>query len=237
VNILGMFARYPDPGQTKTRLAAAIGDHAAANLYACFIQDLVQRTDRLADELWIAITPYTDTSCDWFQALTNSSGETSCRLLAQPEGDLGDRIEWFFQEAAEQHGGPTVLIGTDSPDLPTSRITQALDLLIDGSSDVVTVPAADGGCVLIGLVGQPHKLFDGIRWSSPFTLLDIVEAVLAAGLRLNVLPMWYDVDHVENLGTLTVLQKQPGHTEAAPCPLTVECLERLLPDIADLLDG
>ena len=237
MSILGMFARFPEPGQTKTRLAAAIGDRAAADLHACFIQDLVHRTGALADELWIAITPYTETSCNWFQALPDTNRETHYRLLAQPEGDLGKRIEWFFQEAAARHGGPTILIGTDNPDLPSSRITQALDLLVDGSSDVVTVPATDGGCVLIGLVGQPHNLFNRIRWSSPFTLLDIVEAALAAELRLNVLPIWYDVDHADNLGTLAVLQKQPGHTEAAPCPVTVECLERLLPDIADFPDN
>ena len=233
MSILGMFARYPEPGKTKTRLAATIGDYAAADLYTCFVQDLVQRTVGLADQLWIAITPHTRKSRAWFKALPGSNNETRCRLLAQPEGDLGDRITWFFREAASQGEGPAVLIGTDNPDLPSARITQALEMLCHGSADVVIVPATDGGYVLIGLVGDPHALFNGIRWSSPFTLLDTMDAASAAGLRLTVLSSWYDVDHVENLGTLTALQKHTGLTEAAPCPRTAECLERLLSDMAD----
>lgn len=236
MSILGMFARYPEPGKTKTRLAVSVGESAAADLYACFIRDLVKRTGSLADELWLAITPHTDRSRNWFQSLPGFNSDSSCRLLAQPEGDLGDRIKWFFREAAAQQTGPVVLIGTDSPDLPSARISQALDLLMDGSSEVVTVPATDGGYVLIGLVGEARTLFDGIRWSSPFTLLDTVESARTAGLRLTVLPSWYDVDQIENLGTLTALQKDPGLTEAAPCPHTAECLRRVLPDVAEFRD-
>jgi rSAM/selenodomain-associated transferase 1 len=227
-----MFARYPEPGTTKTRLASTIGDRAAADLYGCFVEDLVQRVCGLADQLWIAITPHTEQSCKWIQSLADSNSKSEVKLLAQPSGTLGDRIAWFFRQAAAQGGGPAVLIGTDNPDLPSARITQALETLSSGSADLVTVPAADGGYVLIGLSSDPQTLFDGIRWSSPFTLLDTIGAATTAGLRLEVLSGWYDVDHIENLGTLTALQKQPGLTEAAPCPRTAEYLEGLLPRIA-----
>ncbi len=230
MSLLGMFARYPEPGKTKTRLAAAIGDQAAAALYSCFVRDLAQRVSRLADQFWIAVTPDTPETFDWFQNLAESQHKFNCRLLPQPEGDLGHRIAWFFRQAAEQGSGPTILIGTDNPDLPSSRIKQAFELLSDGSTDMVTVPAADGGYVLIGLASEPFGLFDEIRWSSPFTLLDTIAAADKAGLRLTVLPAWYDVDHLENLGTLAALQKCPGLTQAAACRLTAEALDGLLND-------
>jgi len=228
VNILGMFARYPEPGKTKTRLAATIGDQPAAELYSCFVRDLVSRLGRFTDQLWIASTPDTPVANRWFESLQTAQGEAQPDLLTQPEGNLGQRIDWFFREAADRNTGPAILIGTDNPDLPSSRITQAFALLNDGAADVVTVPATDGGYVLIGLAGKPNGLFDKIRWSSPFTLLDTIQAVDSAGLRLSVLPGWYDIDHVENLGTLAALQRHPGQTEAASCPLTADYLKRFL---------
>lgn len=225
---LGMFARYPEPGCTKTRLAATIGDVPAADLYACFVQDLMQRTASLADEQWIAVTPESKPCLEWFESLCREPVNAERRLMIQPDGDLGQRIAWFFREAAQRGRGPAVLIGTDSPDLPTSRINQAFELLSDGSADVVMSPAADGGFVLIGLRGDPGSLFQTIRWSSPQTLLDTLKAAQLSGKQSILLPAWYDVDHIENLGTLAALQRQPGLTEAAPCPLTADRLEQLM---------
>jgi rSAM/selenodomain-associated transferase 1 len=233
VNILGLFARYPEPGKTKTRLAATIGDQAAVDLYACFVRDLVSRLGQFTDQFWIASTPDSPKANEWFQSLATTQHEARPELLTQPEGDLGQRIDWFFRKAAAQNAGPAILIGTDNPDLPSSRITQAFELLNDGTADVVTVPAADGGYVLIGMAGKPGSLFDRIRWSSPFTLLDTIKAVDSAGLRLSVLPPWYDVDHVENLGTLAALQQHPGQTEAASCPLTADYLKRFLEEFGE----
>ena len=36
-------ARYPEPGKTKTRLAASIGAAATAELYHAFLTDLARR--------------------------------------------------------------------------------------------------------------------------------------------------------------------------------------------------
>lgn len=232
-----MFARHPAPGKTKTRLAADTGEQAAAELYACFVQDLVRRTACLADQVWLAITPDTNTSHNWFRNLSDSDSDIDFLLLTQPQGNLGERIAWFFRTAAAQGQGPAVLIGTDSPDLPSSRITQAFRILNDGIADVVTVPATDGGYVLIGVAGEPGDLFNNIRWSSPFTLLDTLRSAGHAGMRFSVLSPWYDIDHAENLGTLLALQKSPGLTEAAACPDTTRYLTQLLPDITDTCDN
>lgn len=227
MNTLGLFARYPEPGHTKTRLAAAIGDEAAADLYACFVQDLLRRTCTLADEQWLAMTPDTEPSREWFEQTRQSCGSSTCQLQVQPDGSLGERMAWFFREAARRNGGPVVLIGTDSPDLPSSRIRQAFQLLGKGEVDVVLGPAADGGYVLIGMTGDPGSMFEEIRWSSSQTLLDTLAAVRRTGRKSLLLPTWYDIDHVENLGTLTALQQDPGLTEAAACPITTACLQQL----------
>lgn len=227
---LGMFARHPEPGKTKTRLAATIGDQAAAEVYACFVRDLVQRTASLANHQWLAITPETSEAKNWFEQLPVVHAENNRQLLVQPDGGLGERVAWFFQEACRQGSGPAVLIGSDSPDLPDCRIEQAFELLTGDEADIVVVPATDGGYTLIGLSGDPGGLFDNIRWSNPYTLLDTIRAAKTAGRRLEVLPAWYDVDHIENLGTLAALQQCPGRTQAAACPATFAYLRQLMID-------
>ena len=56
MRILGMFARRPEPGKTKTRLAATIGNELAAELYAAFVKDLLQRVPPLADRFLLGVT-------------------------------------------------------------------------------------------------------------------------------------------------------------------------------------
>ena len=232
MSVLGMFARNPQPGKTKTRLAATIGDQAAADLYDCFVRDLAARVSGLADQFWTAVTPDSADCRQWYRTLPHAANGDRCRLLIQPEGDLGQRIRWFFAQAAEEGIGPAILIGTDNPDLPSDRIEEAMELLSMDSADIVIVPATDGGYVLIGLNGSPGTLFDKIRWSSPFTMLDTLAAAEAAGKRSQVLSLWYDIDDIEDLGTLAALQTCPGRSSAAPCPLTAKRLPKVLSEVA-----
>lgn len=225
MSLLGMFARYPQPGQTKTRLATGVGDEVAAEIYAAFVTDLVARCGGLADELWLALTPDTKSCRAWSSSLPLSAS-SKWKIVGQPEGNLGDRINWFFQQAADKGGGPAVLIGTDSPDLPSTRISVAIRMLSNDEADMVIVPSADGGYALIGLNNAPDGLFDRIRWSSPFTLTDTLQAADRCGLAVELLPMWYDIDTIENLGTLLALQTVGG--ERAECPATMEAAARVL---------
>lgn len=221
---LGMFVRHPEPGTVKTRLAAAIGDQRAAELYACFVRDLIGRVGPLADQLWTAVTPDSPECRDWYQTLPIDHDSDQFRMRVQPEGNLGNRIDSYFQQVAAETPGPAVLIGSDSPDLPSSLITRAFEVLLSHDADVVLVPSTDGGYVLIGMNGDPQGVFDEVRWSSPFTMLDTVAAAEMAGMKVSVLPPWYDVDNIEELGTLAALQRNRGNSMAAHCPETAQWL-------------
>ena len=213
MNTLGMFARRPEPGQTKTRLAAGIGDQAAAQLYASFVEDLLERCSGLSDRFIVAATPTDEATTQWFRSRMPSESE----LLFQPDVDFGRRIEWFFESALQQDGDQAVLIGSDSPDLPTPIIEDAFEQL--QHNDVVISPATDGGYVLIGLSSRPADIFRDIRFSSPWTLLDTLQAAEVDQRKVTLLSSWYDIDTIENLGTLLALQDR-NETPAAPCPRT-----------------
>ncbi|MCP4510246.1 MAG: DUF2064 domain-containing protein, partial [Fuerstiella sp.] len=121
MKLLGMFARRPAPGKTKTRLAKSIGNDAAAAIYAAFVEDLIHRCEPLADQFVVAATPHDDVTASWFRSRTADS--TSVEF--QPDGGLGDRIEYFFQQAFDKRHTKVVLIGSDSPDLPSAIINRA----------------------------------------------------------------------------------------------------------------
>jgi uncharacterized protein len=225
MNVLGMFARRPEPGYTKTRLAAAIGDVVAAELYAAFVEDLLQRCPALADSFVLAATPEDQATIDWFQ----SRLQTGSKLTFQPLGDLGERIDWFFNEAAIAGANRIVLMGSDSPDLPDEIVTAAFQRLQD--VDVVIGPAADGGYVLIGLREPRPELFAGIRWSSATTLQDTIAAARRQRLSVELLQPWYDVDVLENLEALLSLQETQG-SGAADCPATLAILRKHWPQIS-----
>lgn len=218
---LGMFARLPTPGHTKTRLAAAIGDEAAAELYKAFVLDLATRCAPLADEFCVAVTPDKPGTSRWFA----DALPTVTNIVFQSEGGLGHRIRRFFETTIRSISDTVVLIGSDSPDLPQSIIDDAFRAL--QQTDVVIAPAMDGGFVLIGLRVPPHDLFDDIRWSHPATLLDTLAAARRRGHSVAMLSPWYDVDTIDNLGTLTALLTWHQQNSPSTCPHTVDCLASL----------
>ena len=219
MNVLGMLVRRPEAGSTKTRLAATIGAAAATELYAAFVDDLLHRCPALAETFVLAATPDDQATADWFlPRLADAS-----QLVFQPDGDLGQRMEWFFRFASAAGGRRIVLIGSDSPDLPSAWIAAAFHRLCD--VDVVVGPAADGGYVLIGMRKLHVDLFRGISWSSPTTLSDTLTAAAGQGLSVDLLEPWYDIDVVRNLSTLRALQ-ETADSGAADCPVTMAALKR-----------
>ena len=219
MNLLGMFARRPEPGKTKTRLANSIGNEAAATVYAAFVEDLIRRCEKLAEPFVVAATPGDQLSTTWFQ----SRVADSTTVDFQPDGDLGERIEWFFQRAFRKGYKKVVLIGSDSPDLPSAVISNAFRELED--FDVVLSPAADGGYVLIGLRSFSEGMFADVEWSAATTLVDTLRAAKQRALSVRLLQLWYDIDVVENLGTFIAMQSENG-SGAADCPATSAAIHR-----------
>ena len=138
---LGMFVKAPEPGRVKTRLAAAIGETSAAELYRAFLSDLIERFRRTADRRVLACSPADDMTREFFDQLSAGDYE----LWPQPDADLGTRMRMFFETFGPE---PVILIGSDSPTLPGEFPVAAFELL--QRADVVLGPATDGGLYLIG---------------------------------------------------------------------------------------
>lgn len=185
---LVIFARYPVPGSTKTRLIPAIGAMEAARLQDAMTRHVLGQADALSARRAVEVE-------------VRSTGSTAAAMreryggrrayVAQGVGDLGTRLSCAAAEATGS-GDPVVIVGSDCPDLTADVLAQAFDAL--AAHDVVLGPATDGGYYLIGLRRNAPELFDPIAWSTDRVLRQTLDVVKRRGLRCLLLPMLCDVD-------------------------------------------
>ncbi len=104
-------------------------------------------------------------------------------------------------------------MNSDGPTLPASWLADAFSML-DGDADVVLGPSDDGGYYLIGMKRPVPRLLREVRMSTPRVLHDTLALAEEEGLRVSLLPTWYDVDDLSSLLRLRAeLAERP---DAAP---------------------
>jgi rSAM/selenodomain-associated transferase 1 len=190
MRVLGLFAKRPEPGQVKTRLAAAASPSWAAGVAAAFLQDALDRLSPVTAHRILVFDP--PDAVGFFAELVRDRFS----LVPQEPGDLGQRMSGFLAGQFRQGATAVVLVGTDSPTLPMEYVERAFAEL--QRVPVVLGPATDGGYYLIGCVPPLPPLFEGVRWSTPHVLGDTAARLAAAGLRVALLPPWYDVDTLDD---------------------------------------
>jgi rSAM/selenodomain-associated transferase 1 len=214
---LGLFAKWPQRGVVKTRLAAATSAPWAADVAQAFLKDVLLRLTQVDARRVLVYSP--KDADKYFAGLVRGDFE----LLPQVHGDLGERLFAFFSHMLGEGAERVVVVGTDSPTLPVALVEAALDQL--QNADVVLGPATDGGYYLIGCAQRVPPVFHGIAWSSTSVLAETVSRLQQASLRLALLPPWYDVDTLDDWrmlrGHLLAMRcagvdPEVPHTEALP---------------------
>ena len=189
---LAIFARVPEHGRVKTRLAAGVGAAAALRIYetllASTLRELSPGRGTFEPEIWVdgAI----DAFAGW-QRRCAAIGQRERRfpLIAQCEGDLGQRMAWAFDQ------GVNVLVGSDIPDMTASYVEEALGVL--RTADLVLGPTEDGGYCLVGMNSPRPELFEGIPWGTADVLTSTLHA--ASVVRVELLDAMWDVDDAHDL--------------------------------------
>ena len=195
-----VFVKNPVPNQVKTRLVPTLSPEQAATLYTAFLTDWCETLAKLTSvDLVIAYTP-AEAQPD-LQALIGDD----FIYIPQIGADLGKRLISATQWAAEHKYTKILIVGSDSPTLPISYISQATTLL--DSRDTVIGPSTDGGYYLIGFSADaltttvPH-VFEEIAWSTAEVFQQTVTRIREAKVTLGLLPLWYDIDTTEDLAFL-----------------------------------
>lgn len=183
-----IFAKHPSPGRVKTRLSPPLSPETAAELYRCMLCDTIAMARRLPD-LRLCLYYQDDAGAGGYFASLAPGVE------ARPQRgiDLGERMANAFRDQFRDGADRVAIIGSDSPDLPGEYILKAYDLL-DGGDDGVFGPAEDGGYYLLAMGRMWRELFAGLPWSSGDLLNASLERGRGAGMRVSLLPEWYDMD-------------------------------------------
>jgi len=192
-----IFSRYPIPGKAKTRLIPALGAAGAAQLHRQMTEAVVataQATDLFNTKTDSGITiHFTGAELKQFRAWLGPD----LQYLAQPPGDLGQRIESAFNTAFTQGSEHVIGIGTDIPALSPVILTQADQGLTQ--HDIVLGPAADGGYYLIGMSSFHGELFTDIEWGTEHVYEQTLATCTRLGLNILTLPLLHDIDRPEDL--------------------------------------
>ena len=195
-----VFAKNPIPNRVKTRLVPPLSPEQAATLYTAFLTDWCETLTGLADvDIVIAYTPE-DAQPD-LQALIGDDAT----YIPQIGDDLGERLVSGTQWATEHGYTKILIVGSDSPTLPISYISEAITLL--DAQDLVIGPSVDGGYYLIGFAVENLAtivplVFSEIAWSTAAVFQQTVARICEAEVTLGLLPPWYDIDTAEDLAFL-----------------------------------
>lgn len=187
-----VFAKAPVAGKVNTRLIADIGVQAATQLQHDFIHHRLAMLAE-ADLCDVRLLCAPDQQHEIFLSCEKQYPVT---LHQQLGDDLGARMFNGVADALQQYKY-CIVIGTDAPALDAQTIKQAIDVLHDGT-EVVFVPAEDGGYVLIAMRQAYKCLFENISWGSAQVMQQSSDRLDENNVSYKMLAHCWDVDRLED---------------------------------------
>jgi rSAM/selenodomain-associated transferase 1 len=192
-----VFARLPEHGKVKTRLAQSIGDDRTLAVYEAMLHDLLASIGQSSPQTEIEILWAPSETANG-EVLTRAFGNLATAM--QTGNTLGDRLSMAFSERFLFHATQKILaIGVDDPSLPRALIDQAFGLL--DSCEWVLGPAVDGGYYLVGCraAAFDNEVFQDIDWGSSSVFPSTLAKIRDWQSSVAVLPLRHDIDVVEDL--------------------------------------
>jgi len=192
-----VFARVPELGAVKTRLAKDIGDERALAVYEAMLRDTLAAIGTSNDKLEIEVM-WAPTNAASAETLARAFGDYA---TAMQTGDtLGDRLSMAFSERFFFHRTHAIIaIGVDEPRLTREAIDHAFSLL--DSVEWVVGPARDGGYYLIGCRGPAFdvSVFSDMPWGTNEVFRTTVARIRERQQSVALMPMRDDIDVVDDL--------------------------------------
>ena len=195
--ILIVFTRFPQPGQTKTRLIPALGAARAAELQKTMADYTFAQCCELANRRGLSVAVHYEGGDERAMRRWIPS---SMICLPQSKGSLGERLAHSFASSFTARLEHIIIVGSVCPFLTPEILANGFDLL--QNHDLVLGPAYDGGYYLIGLSKVEHLLWANIDWGTDKVLQQTIEIARKRGMTLALLPTLADIDRPEDLPNL-----------------------------------
>ncbi len=190
------FVKYPRLGEVKSRLSLDLDPSITVALYRLFVKDLLKMLNKAPYSIFICFYP-SDSLENFKQWLGNKYN-----FIPQDGKDLGQRMKNCFNYIFNQQFDQVIVIGSDSPDLPKDILDQAFLNL--QTNKAVIGPSLDGGYYLLGFTraGYSTNLFKDITWGSDKVFDETKRRFSEEKLLFFVLPIWGDIDTIQDLKNL-----------------------------------
>jgi rSAM/selenodomain-associated transferase 1 len=226
---IGVMAKTPQPGRSKTRLCPPLQPDQAAALSAAFLRDTTEMI--AAAGRHAPITAYAAYAPPGMEAaLQRHLAPGTTLVLADGAAPMPPGVDGFGRcllhamqgMFALGHGAACVL-SSDTPTLPVRLLVQAAEMLLTPHERGRAVLGAcdDGGYYLLGVTAAHAALFTDIAWSTGSVAEATRDRAHALGLELIELEPWYDVDDAASLARLIT------DTEHGAAPWTQAALDRM----------
>ena len=185
-NALIIFARKPELGKVKTRLAATIGNNKALDIYTKLLMHTRSVVKEANAETFIFLTePTQDNFWEPF----------SCEL--QIGNSLGERIQHAFEFIFKKNFYKCIIIGSDCPELSEEIVNSAFNKL--ETHDAVIGEAQDGGYYLLGTKHLIPALFKNKEWSTANVFSQTILDFKNEKLSYSTLPVLNDLDEEKDI--------------------------------------
>ena len=181
--------KLPGHLPVKTRLWPVLGEAGARD----FFRECVAKTVACAQMLThTPVVAYSPPDADPREDLP---AVRHVKWLPVEGADGGACLENALAAADEDR--PLLALGGDAPDLPVSRLVDALESL--ATHDAVFVPTGDGGFSLLGLRHPVPGIAEGFRYGEADAIGVLREFLTSRGLKSALLEPWPDIDTPEDL--------------------------------------
>lgn len=206
-----VFARRPELGRVKTRLAGALGDAAALALHRAFLLDTLEAARLAGARVFLAHTP----------GPAPAEAERADDSFAQRGEGFGERVDAALAEARGRLGsGPLLVVAMDTPHVAPERLRAALDRLREVPA--LLGPSPGGGFWLLGFAGEPVPL--AATFAERNECAAVARRLSEAGRAPELFDFTFDVDVEGDLVELLCLLESrvaagtgwlPAHTRRA----------------------
>jgi uncharacterized protein len=233
---LALMARVslPELGEVDTQLSPPLSPADAAALKICFLRDITANISNIIDsggaEGAIIFTP--------------AGAESSLREIAlkgfklfrQRGRTLGDALANATEDLLNRGFPAVCLLNSNAPTVPRSLIEVAIETLSRPGERVVLGGVKGGGYYLIGLKQTHRDLLERISSGSANVVAHMTASAAKIGLKLEMLPPWYEVVDAPTLRRLNEelleASRQPAGSarrdKAHSAPYTRQFLAKLL---------
>jgi len=200
----------------------------AIALKQCFLRDMSANIGQIVDsgraEAVCFIAP------DNAESAVRQLLPDEFKIFPQRGRTLGEVLANATEELLNR-GFPSVcLINADCVTLPAAFLNVAIDSLNKAGDRMVLCGLDRGGYSLIGLKEKHRSLFDRVSSSTSDIVLHTTTRAAGIGLRVEMLPSWYEVNDQQSLDRLCVELLGPETREGIPtvAPFTRQYLAKII---------